>query len=100
MKHTPGKWTMKKRSDGKVYLIDAPEQFIAEVDNDDINKEEAAANARLIIKAVNNFDAVLEALESAYALSCARSESRKIWTISDQKVHEQLKQAIAKVKEE
>ena len=57
-------------------------------------------HAAQIIRAVNNFDGMLEALESAYALSCARSESRKIWTISDQKVHEQLKQAIAKVKEE
>ena len=56
-----------------------------------------AANAALIVQAVNTFDETRAALEAAYANSCHRADTRQKWTARDQSVHEAIKAVLAKM---
>ena len=62
-KATPRPWRAAKENDEFLVLPDAEGGTIASVFGD--NQKEQKANASLIVKAVNNFDVLLEACKEA-----------------------------------
>ena len=63
-KATPRPWTNGELDGITIYLWDEDQdRFIAEVKAEDVSTEVAEANARLIVRAVNSFDAMREALK-------------------------------------
>ena len=75
--HTQGEWHLKSVN-GIKYVQDKNNRYLATVHsledgkNNDERREESEANARLIVKAVNNHRKLVEALESA---------AKSIWAI-------------------
>ena len=64
MKHTPGPWKCRQSGDGKFYLIGEGQPswrtHVGEVHSDDIDSDEAAANASLIAAAPELLDLLKE----------------------------------------
>lgn len=72
--HTQGEWHLKSVN-GIKYVQDKNNRYLATVHsledgkNNDERREESEANARLIVKAVNNHEKLVEALKNLVNLS-------------------------------
>lgn len=68
--HTQGEWHLES-ANGIKYIQDKNNRYLATVHsledgkNNDERREESEANARLIVKAVNNHEKLIEALKQA-----------------------------------
>lgn len=92
--HTPGPWNIQNKGNlylGKSARVEVVKEAKKIVRMPDLS-ETSYDNARLIAAAPD----LLEACKDAFASSCRRSETRRKWTMLDQKTHELLKKVIAK----
>ena len=103
---TPGPWTARVEPDMSSayieYCTPGLRSQIATLYAGSLYDEHGgtvAANAALIVQAVNTFDETRAALEAAYANSCHRADTRRKWTARDQSVHEAIKAVLAKMEE-
>jgi len=63
-KHTPiYKIEDHKYYDKFFYIVDQDGQQLCRIDNDDVDPDEVQANAELIVKAVNNYEAMKKLLD-------------------------------------
>lgn len=104
--HTPGPWRMQVSGNGGCHIFGADSTVpVAEVFYQPTGQRKAPpsktheANAAHVVRAVNNFPALLAACEAALDNLGARSETRQKWTTRDQHAYEALAAAIRAAKE-
>ncbi len=97
MKHTKGAWELKMTGDGKDILIN--EGYIGKVHSDDIDEEEAWANAKLIAAAPDLLSCLQRFVDFADGVKARQDEKQGYISTFESSMILQAKEAIKKATE-